>query len=423
MSPSRRRLILALLILGAMLSYADRQIIALLKPLIGADLQWDDAQYGHLASGFQLASAVGLLFAGWLVDRIGVRWSNPIAVAAWSALSMAQALVRTFLQFAALRIGLGAAEALGTPVIVKSIAALFAPSQRALAFGGMNASTTAGAILTPLFVPALATLLGWRSAFLLVGAVGVLWVVAWMFAARGAAELGGPGSVGAASVVAAPVARVPWAVLLRDRRTWAIAGAKALSDQVWWFLLFWGPDLLQRLYHLDIAATAVPVAVIYGCAACGAILGGLGARFLLRRGIELIRARKLALLGCALLATPVVLFPQLHREWSAVFLLGLTLAAHQGFSVNLFALIADVVPGERLATVTGVGAFAGNLGGMGILSFTGWVLTREGNYGPVFLIAGASYLLALGWIQVWLPVPSPSRARISVGGPVNRVEG
>jgi nitrate/nitrite transporter NarK len=79
--------------------------------------------------------------------------------------------------------------------------------------------------------------------------------------------------------------------------------------------------------------------------------------------------------------------------------------------------------GRASSTVTGVGAFAGNLGGMGILSFTGWVLTREGNYGPVFLIAGASYLLALGWIQVWLPVPSPSRARISVGGPVNRVEG
>jgi ACS family hexuronate transporter-like MFS transporter len=316
---------------------------------------------------------------------------------------------------------------------VKSIAALFTPSQRALAFGGMNASTTAGAILTPLSVPAFASLFGWRSAFLLVGAVGVIWVAAWMLVARGAPQFGGPASLAAGSdavaptepvqAVAAPAARVPWRVLLRDRRTWAIAGAKALSDQVWWFLLFWGPDLLQRLYHLDIAATAVPVAVIYGCAACGAILGGLGARFLLRRGIELIRARKLALLACAILAVPVVFLPALHREWNTVFLLGLTLAAHQGFSVNLFALIADVVPGERLATVTGIGAFAGNLGGIGILSFTGWVLTKQGNYGPVFLMAGASYLLALGWIQVWLPVPSPSRARISVGGPANRFEG
>ncbi len=121
--------------------------------------------------------------------------------------------------------------------------------------------------------------------------------------------------------------------------------------------------------------------------------------------MDVTRARKLALLICALLATPIALVGVLRGEWLTVGLLGLTLAAHQGFSVNLFALITDVVPARQVATVTGIGAFAGNLGGMGILAFTGWILTARGDYGPVFLFAASSYLLALLWLHLVLPRP------------------
>jgi ACS family hexuronate transporter-like MFS transporter len=402
MSILRRRVLLALLIVGAVINYADRQIIAILKPLIEVDFHWTDADYGQLASAFQFASAIGLLFAGRFVDRVGIKWANPIAVGAWSAIAMAQALAATFLQFGVMRIALGAAEALGTPVIVKSIATLFAPKERSLAFGGMNAASTGGAIVTPLFVPSVAALFGWRIAFLIVGAAGIVWVGAWIVTAR-AAELGG--NVQQNSL--AP--RASWRVVIADRRTWAIIGAKALSDQVWWFLLFWAPDLLHRSYHLDLKQIALPLAVIYSCAALGSILGGLGSRQLLLAGMSINGARKLTLLACALLAMPVVLVPTIHREWVTVLLLALTLAAHQGFSANLFSLIADVVPMERLATVTGIGAFSGNLGGMGILAFTGWILMQKGTYGPVFLFAGLSYLLALLWIQLLIPVLKVAR--------------
>jgi len=394
---SRRHVLLGLLIAGAVINYADRQIIALLKPLIEADFHWTDEDYGHLASAFQFASAIGLVFAGWTVDRIGIRWANPLAVGAWSLIAMAQALARNFLQFGTMRVALGVAEAFGTPIIVKSIAVLFPPDERSLAFSGMNVATTLGAIVTPLFVPALATALGWRSAFLIVGGAGIVWVAVWMSSANRS-------SLFDAHKIPAAAARVSWRDVLRDRRTWAIAGAKALSDQVWWLLLFWAPDLLHRLYHLDVDATSLPLALIYSCAAIGAVLGGVGFRQLMRRGWELNRARKTALLVCALSALPVMLVPDIHREWLTVLVLGLTLAAHQGFSVNLFSLIADIVPLARVATVTGVGAFAGNLGGMGILAFTGWTLTANGNYGPLFLVASASYLVALLWIQLLLPV-------------------
>ena len=407
----RRRVLLALLIAGTVINYADRQIIALLKPLIGVDFHWTDAEYGHLASAFQLATAFGLLFAGRIVDRIGIRSANPLAVGAWSAISMAQALAHTLVQFGVLRVALGAAEALGTPVMVKSIATWFSARERSLAFGAMNAASTAGAIVTPLLVPPLAATLGWRSAFFVVGAVGLLWVLVWLLAARGVTDPGEATATVSAPLTATATATADpgsWRAALHDRRTWAIAGAKALSDQTWWFLLFWAPDLLHRFYQLNLRQTSAPLALMYCGAAAGALLGGFGARRLLERGMGLNRGRKLALLLCALLALPLAWVPSVHQEWMTVLLLALTLAAHQGFSVTLFALIADIVPATRLATVTGIGAFCGNLGGMGILAFTGWILTRQGDYGPVFLFAAASYVLALLWIHWLVPVLQPA---------------
>ena len=393
---------LGLLIVGAVINYADRQIIAILKPLIGVDFRWTDLQYGRLASGFQFASAVGLLFAGRFVDRVGIRWANPIAVGTWSLIAMAQALARSFLQFGSMRIALGAAEAMGTPVGVKSVAALFRPHERSLAFGGMNAASTMGAVVTPLFVPALAAALGWRSAFVIVGGTGIVWVAAWLLTARSFLDFGERSA--APGIPRTALQPALWHAVLSDRRTWAVAGAKVFSDQVWWFLLFWAPDLLHRVYHLGIRQTSLPLAIIYTGAALGSILGGLGSRQLLLWGFGVNRARKLTLLVCASCALPIALLPAVHREWLTVALLGLTLAAHQGFSVNLFALITDIIPPGRLATVTGIGAFAGNLGGMGILAFTGWILTVRGTYGPVFGFAAGSYLLALLWIHWLLPV-------------------
>jgi ACS family hexuronate transporter-like MFS transporter len=192
-------------------------------------------------------------------------------------------------------------------------------------------------------------------------------------------------------------------VALNDRRTWAIAGAKALSDQVWWFLLFWAPDLFNRVFNIAAADLGVPVATIYVGAAVGSMLGGLLSNRLTVAGFSLNRARKLALLICAIAVTPLALVPHVESYRWAVALLALTLAAHQGFSVNLFALIADVVPAPRVGVVTSIGSLAGNLAGMSILAATGFVLAAGHSYTPLLYWAAVSYLLALGWIQLFLP--------------------
>ncbi len=401
---ARRGVILALVILAGVLNYVDRQAIAVLKPVIEKDLSWSDSDYGRLASLFQFAAAVGFIFAGRIVDRLGVKWANPAGVAAWSLAATAHGLAATLTQFSLARVALGFTESLGTPTGIKTIASLFSPGQRAWAIGLANSASNLGAIATPLFVPALALAFGWRAAFVGIGAVGMVWVLAWLAASAGmekreaAVDAPSAGPSTAAPIVGS---------MFRDRRTWAIAGAKALSDQVWWLLLFWTPDFFHRVFGLGLAQMAAPLAVIYACAATGSILAGFAATALLRRGVRVGVARKGAMLVCALLVTPAPLALHVHDDWLAVGLIGLMLAAHQGFAVNLFALVADIVPGESVGRVTSFGSLCGNLAGMAIVFAAGELLAGGEGYGGLFAVAACSYLLAVAWIQTLLPAITP----------------
>ena len=259
--------------------------------------------------------------------------------------------------------------------------------------------------MTPLIIPAVALSFGWRASFVFVGAVGITWAVVWLFAARHLPR--------SADVTSAVRNEGGAGTILTDRRTWAIAIAKALSDQVWWLLLFWTPDFFHRQFGLGLAQLGPPLAVIYGCAAAGSIIAGLVSTRLIRSGVAVGKARKWAMLICALLVTPAPLALHVHDYWLAVGLIGLMLAAHQGFSVNLFALVADIVPAERVGRVTSFGSLCGNLAGMAIVFAAGELLARGYGYEPFFLVAAASYLLGIGWIQLLLPrlplvaAPSP----------------
>ena len=397
MSATRRNLLLGLVILSGILNYADRQIIAVLKPLLQAQLNWTDADYGDLTTLFQFAAALAYVGAGWVVDRVGWRRANILAVASWSVAAMAHGVVRTFGQFAVARVALGATESLGTPTSIKTIGTLFEARARSVAMGAMNSATNIGAVITPLLVPSIAVAWGWQAAFLLTGGLGLVWVAAWVLTTRTA-------SLASAEVIAPPAAgaSVSWGVVLTDRRTWAIAGAKVLIDQVWWLLLFWIPDFFHRQFHLDIQQAALPTAVIYLIAAGGSIVGGWASGRLIAGGTAVTEARKAVMLVSALLMLPVPLALFVDNYWLAVGFLGLTLASHQAFSVNLFALTTDVVPASRVGTVISVGALCGNLSGMTVL----WVASRligKFGYGPWLALAAVAYLLALAWIRRLIP--------------------
>jgi len=386
------------LVAAGFLNGADRQLISLMKPMLQADLGWSDYTYGQMASVFQLAAAFGLIGAGWFVDRVGLRTAFPLGVGAWSLAAMAHGVVHTVGQFTGVRIWLGATEAIGTPATIKAIATFYPPSGRAVALGAMNVYGALGAMLVPILVPILALAVGWRATFLIAGGVGSIWVLAWMLTSRWILQ---PQAEG----IEAPPAEAAVSVraVLGDRATWAVAGGKVFSDQMYWFLVFWMPDLLRREFGLGLGAVGAPLAVIAGVTALGGLAGGLVSSRLLDRGMAPTKARRLVMLACALLALALPTVLHTSNVWIAVSLLCLVMAAHQGFSVNLFALTADITALPRVATTIGVAAFFGNLGGMFVLQASGWMLENRYGYGPLLAFLAVSYLLALAWIQAWLP--------------------
>ena len=397
----RRWIILGFLVAAAIINYADRQVIAVLKPDIQREMGWTDGDYGTLASLFQFAAATGLVFAGWLVDRLGIRYANPVGVAAWSLAAMGHALARTLAQFSLVRVALGATEAIGTPMAMKTVSALFDADERSNAIGLSNASTNIGAIVTPLLLAPVAAITGWRAAFLLVGGAGLVWVAAWLMAVRNWSP---PETAAAAE--AKP--QTSYRAILASRTTWAIIGAKALSDQVWWLLLFWAPDLFHRVFHLTTAQLGVPLAIVYAFAAAGSLFGGAASARLVSRGMTPVRARLTLISGAAVVALAILGSLGASGPLMAAGMIGVTLAAHQTFSVNLFALIGDVTPGDRVGSVTSLGALFGNLAGMGIVALAGFILQSGMGYTPLVTIAGLSYLAGAGWL--WLVLPATVKA-------------
>ena len=386
----------ALLATSGILALVDRQIIAVLKPAIAEELHWSDDDYGTLAAWFQGATAAALLFVGPLVDRLGVKWANLIGVFTWSIAAVFHGWAHSLLQFTLCRVGLGATEAAVTPTGIKTIASLFPPNMRSTGVGLSNAMASLGAICAPFLIPLIAQPFGWRGAFVLAGVAGAVWAAAWFAATR---KL----TFADASVAPARPNAGLQPAILKDRGAWAVAVAKMLSDSTWWLLLFWMPDFLNRQFGVAGAAAAAPLALAYTGAAIGSIVsGGLATRFL-ARGVSVNRVRKTAMLISALLALPLPLALQAQSPLAAAAVLALVLAAHQGFSTNLFALITDVSDKSRIGRVTSFGVFSGNIGGVAMQKVAGMVLAAGLGYLPLFLFAAVSYLLALGWIQLMLP--------------------
>lgn len=393
---TRQWLIVGLAFVAIMLNYVDRQIIALLKPLLEQEFGWSNRDYSHMASAFQLSAAVAFLGTGWFIDRIGLRRGFAIGVGTWSLAGMAHAFVATVGGFVTARAALGVAESIGTPAQVKTAATYFPPEKRSLMLGIGNMAANFGAVVAPLSIPPLALWLGWRAAFLIAGGLGLLWVIAWLAVTPRTEPV-------SAAAVDGPAQRLPWASLLRDRRQWAIIAAKAFSDQCWWFLLFFMPDLFHRVFGLSQGELGVPIALVYTLAALGSLSGGILPTWLLARGVEMNRARKGSMLLYALLIVPAALVLHVDNAWAAAGLLGLALFAHQGFSTNVFGMTADIFPARMIGTAIGIGAFAGNLSGMAMIEAAGFSLERGYGYAPLLYVCAGSYLAGLLLIQLLVP--------------------
>lgn len=401
-----RWLICGLLLAAMVVNYVDRQMLGILKPTLAKDMGWTESQFADVIFWFQGCYALYYLAWGGIVDRIGARMGFAAAFLIWQLAHAATGLARGLAGFALARMALGVGEAGAFPGALKVVAEWFPKRERALATGVFNAGTNIGAIITPLAVPALVLSVGWQAAFVIIGLAGLVWLPVWLIVYRRPREQRRLGAAELAYIEQDPpdpVERVPWRALIGRRETWAYALGKCLTDPVWSLFLYWLPDFFGKRHGLDLKTFGPPLVVIYLMSDAGSVSGGWLSSRLLKTGWSLNRARKTALLACALCALPVALAANIDSLWVVVVILGVATAAHQGFSANLYTLASDVFPRGAVGSVVGIGGMMGALGSMAMTKYAGWVLDKVGSYAPIFLAASTAYLLALGVIHMLSP--------------------
>jgi len=390
----------------------DRQVLSILAPTLQAELHWSESQYASVVYSFTLVYAFGFLIAGRWLDRVGVRRGFATAVVVWSLAAIGHAFARTTAGFSAARAFLGLGESANFPGAIKSVGEWFPREERALATGIFNAGTNTGAILTPLIVPWIALTWGWRWAFVITGSLGFLWLFVWLalYPQKGSGEWGvvRDGAPDSTTPHSPLPSRAPWLSLLAHRQTWAIVAGKFLADPVWWFYLYWLPKFLDTTYGIKLGKVALPLITVYLLADVGSIGGGWLSSSLLKRGWTVNRARKTAMLLMALAIVPTALAPRAGSLWAAVLIVAVAAAAHQGWSANVYTLASDMFPPSAVASVSGIGGFAGAMGGVLFQWLTGRILDATGsNYASIFAVCGFAYVTAWTIIHVLAPRLEP----------------
>ena len=406
-----RWVICALLFLAITINYVDRLIFGVLKPVLEVEFGWSESDYANIVVAFQGAYAIGLLLVGRLIDRIGARWGLGIAIGVWSLAAAAHAGASSVIQFAMARFALGIGESAGFPGAVKAVSEWFPKRERALATGIFNAGSNVGALLTPILVPILVLAFGWRAAFIITGLSGLVLMALWFLVYRRPRENPRVTAAELAHIESDPPdapGKISWGQALKRREAWAFIIGKFLTDPVWWLFLFWLPDFFGKTYDLNLLTFGPPLVAVYLLADVGSVGGGWLSSRLIHRGWSVNRGRKTAMLVCALCVTPISMAVFADNLIAAVAVIGLAAAAHQGWSANLFTLVSDTFPKHAVATVVGLGGFAGAVGGMFIAKVAGWTLEATGSYVPLLAFASVTYLIALGVIHLLTPQLKPA---------------
>jgi MFS transporter, ACS family, hexuronate transporter len=433
--------ICALLFFATTVNYLDRQVLSLLQPTLAEKYGWSNSDYANITSVFQFVYAISMLFAGRIIDRLGTKKGFVWAIIIWSVGALLHAAsipigesATTLLGWAGVgafsvsvvgfmisRSVLAFGEAGNFPAAIKATAEYFPKKERSFATGIFNSGANVGAILAPLTVPWIEKNWGWQAAFIVVGAVGFLWLFLWLFFYEkpevqkrlSAAELSYINSDKEAEPVQpATGEKISWVKLLGYKQTWAFAFGKFMTDGVWWFFLFWLPAYLKAQYGMTKTEIMLPLAVLYSMTMVGSIGGGWFPVYFMKKGIQAYDARMKAMLVIALFPLLVLAAQPLGgiSFWMPVLLIGIGASAHQAWSANIFTTVSDMFPKKAIASVVGIGGMAGGLGGV-LISKTGGVLFDhyqklghvQTGYTIMFTFCAVAYLAA--WMVMKALVP------------------
>lgn len=431
--------ICSLLFVATTVNYLDRQVLSLtyeefIKPMF----HWTDADYGKITGYFSILYAVSCLFAGKFIDWMGAKKGFIIAISIWSigacmhgACGVATMFIEGLENMAALRaLEVGSSAALGVattavylflfcrgvlalgeagnfPAAIKVTAEYFPKKDRAFATSIFNSGASIGALVAPLSIPPIAAKLGWEMAFIIIGALGFIWIFFWQFMYEkperskhvNEAELTYITQDDKEQEIATPSQtdekKISFLTAIRFPQTWSFIVGKLLTDAVWWYFLFWAPSYFQNQFGYK-ASSGMGMALIFTLYAIVTILsifgGYLPKVFVEKRGMDPYAGRMRSMLIfaffplCSLLAQPL----GAYSAWWPAILIGIAGAGHQAWSANLFSTIGDMFPKHTVATITGIGAMAGGIGSMLVQRAAGSLFTFAQGAGESFTFLGFS---------------------------------
>lgn len=462
-----RWVICGLLFFSTTINYLDRQVLSLTwKDQLVPEFHWTDSDYGTITALFSIFYAISLLFAGRFVDWMDTKKGFLWAIGIWSVgaclhafcgiatagilngdwfvgFEGAKSSIANFDKAAVItstsvtlfivaRFVLAFGEAGNFPAAIKATAEYFPKKDRAFSTSIWNAGATVGALAAPVTIPFIAKAWGWEAAFIVIGALGFLWMFFWAFLYNkphahprvNKAELEYiQQDIVSHDQVSEPVIatqkKMSFADCFKYKQTWAFAFGKFMTDGVWWFFLFWTPAYLKDIYKMNAEQSSLPLFVLYAITLLSIYGGWLPTYFIGKNRMNPYEGRMKAMLIFAFFPLLALLAQPLGHIsfWLPVIIIGIAGAAHQSWSANIFTTVSDMFPKNAVATVTGIGGMAGGLGSFFINKGSGMLFTysgdtqmrfagfvgKEAGYFIIFSICAFAYLI--GWIVMKSLVP------------------
>ncbi|MFT3934754.1 MAG: MFS transporter [Chitinophagaceae bacterium] len=437
--------ICSLLFFATTINYLDRQVLSLLKPTLEELFHWTNTDYANITAVFQFSYAIALLFAGRVIDKLDTKKGYTWAIIVWSIAAILHAIAipigKAFMPlvewlsvtsisvagFMFCRAILAFGEAGNFPAAIKATAEYFPKKERSFATGIFNSGANVGAVLAPISVPWMTANWGWQASFIIIGAIGFLWLGFWLIYYEkpskqkriSAAELNYINSDvdnEKKDEPAIPAEKVSWFKLLGYNQTWAFAFGKFMTDGVWWFFLFWLPAYLKDQYGMSTLEMTIPLAILYTITGVGSVTGGWFPMYFIKKGYTPYDGRMKAMLVIAVIPLVVLLAQPLGDSsyWIPVVLIGIGTAAHQAWSANIFTTVSDMFPKKAIGSVVGIGGMAGGIGGVLMSKLGGALFDHykalghiKTGYTIMFTICALAYLVAWAVMKTLVPKYKP----------------
>jgi len=407
-----RWLVITLVATATIINYIDRSALAVMWPGIASELGMDKRDYANIITVFLVGYAIGQSLFGKLFDALGTRVGFLLSILLWSCSIGLHFVARSALSFGLFRVLLGVGEAGNWPGATKAIAEWFPVRERALGQGIFGAGASVGSIIAPPLVAFLYAYVGWKTTFILIGALGLLWIVPWLIVYKT-----GPDThpwisqqerdyilTGQAPASSTEADYVPtWPQLLRHRQSWGVIMARFFIDPIWWLFVGWLPLYLNEKFHFDVKQIGIFAWVPYVGAGIGALLGGWFCGVLLQRGWTVNGARKLVIALGLLVMFPALIFSALaDTPLLAVLSIGVILFGFQAAITNIQTLPSDFFSGKTVGSLAGI---SGTSAVLGVIICMQLVpnLTAGGDYTPFFVLG--AILVPLVYVALWLGGP------------------